>query len=121
MNLKRDLPKKCWLCGGNGNGDPLELHHCFGASNRKKSDQLGLFVYLCGNSCHRNGPEAAHSNADTMRKLHQYGQQLAMERFGWDVDDFRREFGKNYLPEEPEGGAVMAYGFTVLEDAALPY
>ena len=56
-----------------------------------------------------------------MRKLHQYGQRLAMERFGWDVDEFRREFGKNYLDDEPEDGDVMAFGFTVLEEAGLPY
>ena len=111
----------CFLCGRSGAGDPLDLHHLFGGALRAKSDRMGLTVMLCHNRCHIFGPEAAHSNADTMRKLHQYGQRLAMERFGWDVDEFRREFGKNYLDDEPEDGDVMAFGFTVLEEAGLPY
>lgn len=38
----------CWLCGRNGNGDPLECHHIFGGAMRKKSEKYGLKVYLCG-------------------------------------------------------------------------
>ena len=34
-----------------------------------------------------------------MLALHQYGQRIAMQRFEWTTDDFRREFGKNYLEE----------------------
>ena len=87
----------CWLCGANGNGDPLDRHHIFGAANRKKSEKLGLVVYLCHNSCHIFGKNAAHQNKDTMLRLHQYGQRKAMEEQGWDTDRFIREFGKNYL------------------------
>ena len=47
----------CWLCGRNGNGDPLECHHIFGGAMRKKSEKYGLKVYLCGDRCHRNGDE----------------------------------------------------------------
>lgn len=94
--------KKCFLCGRNGNGDPLECHHLFGGANRKKSDRLGLTVWLCGNECHRLGRNAAHRNKDTMLFLHAYGQMKAMEEQGWTVDDFRREFGKNYLDVEED-------------------
>ena len=41
--------KRCFLCGRNDTGDPLERHHIFGGANRKKSEKYGLVVYLCGN------------------------------------------------------------------------
>lgn len=89
----------CWLCGRNGSGDPLDTHHIFGGANRSKSDRYGLTVKLCHSRCHIFGKYAVHHNADTMRELHEYGQRLAMARYGWSVDDFRKEFGKNYLEE----------------------
>lgn len=88
---------ECWLCGRNGAADPLDKHHIFGAANRKKSERLGLTVYLCHNRCHIFGKEAVHQNKDTMLALHKYGQQKAMEEQGWDTDRFIAEFGKNYL------------------------
>lgn len=32
-----------------------------------------------------------------MQRLHEYGQRKAMKEQGWTVEDFRREFYKNYL------------------------
>lgn len=93
---------QCWLCGRNGNGDPLERHHIFAGSNRKKSEKYGLVVLLCGERCHRNGKNAAHKSKDTMQTLHEYGQRKAMEENGWSVDDFRREFGKSYIQEDEQ-------------------
>lgn len=90
----------CWLCGKTDYGlNRLERHHIFGGVNRKKSEQYGLIVYLCGETCHRNGPRAVHRNADTMKSLHEYGQRKAMRQNGWTVDDFRAVFGKNYLED----------------------
>ncbi len=89
--------KECWLCGRNGSVDPLDKHHIFGASNRKKSDKYGLVVYLCGNRCHRNGEYAVHRNKETMELLHRYGQHKAMNEQGWTVDEFRQRFGKSYI------------------------
>lgn len=89
--------RRCWLCGSDGRYDPLDRHHIFGASNRKKSEKYGLVVYLCHHKCHLFGKEAAHQNAATMQRLHEYGQKKAMRENNWTVDDFRREFGKNYL------------------------
>lgn len=100
--------RTCWLCGRNGMVDPLDKHHIFGGAFRKKSEKLGLTVYLCHSRCHENGREAAHKNKDTMLALKQYGQRKAMEENDWTVDDFRREFGKNYLPvEELEKGETQ--------------
>lgn len=90
----------CWLCGRNGNGDPLERHHIFGGAMRKKSEKYGLKVYLCGDQCHRNGPKSVHRNAETMIVLHQWGQRKAMKENNWTIDEFRKEFHKNYLEDE---------------------
>lgn len=87
----------CWRCGRNGRGDPLDRHHIFGGSRRKKSEKYGLVVDLCHYRCHELGPEAAHNNAETMQALHEYGQRKAMAEQGWSTEDFIREFGKNYL------------------------
>ena len=89
--------KRCFLCGRNDSGDPLERHHIFGGANRKKSEKYGLVVYPCGNRCHRNGRGAVHKNGDQMRRLRRYGQLKAMEEQRWTEADFRREFGKSYL------------------------
>lgn len=85
---------KCWKCGKMG---WLEEHHIFGGAFRKKSEKYGLKVGLCGDSCHRNGKEAAHQCAATALRLHQYGQRKYMEEQGATVDEFRAQFGKNYL------------------------
>lgn len=89
--------RKCWLCGAHGYREPLDRHHIFGGSNRKKSEQYGLVVDLCHNSCHIFGKGAVHKNAVIMQQLHEYGQKKAMEEQGWTVDEFRQVFGKNYL------------------------
>ena len=89
--------RSCWLCGANGYADPLDRHHIFGGSNRKKSERYGLVVDLCHHDCHIFGMYAAHNNKDTMRMLHEYGQRKAMEEQNWTTEDFIREFGRNYL------------------------
>ena len=91
--------KTCWLCGRNGAADPLDEHHIFGGPNRKLSDRFGLTVYLCHHDCHIFGEDAVHQNAETARRLHEYGQRKAMEEQGWTVDQFRMVFGKNYLDD----------------------
>jgi len=89
--------RRCFLCGRNGAADPLDHHHIFGGAYRKKSDRLGLVVLLCHNRCHIFGPEAVHNNAETMQRIHEYGQRKAMKEQGWTVEQFIREFGRNYI------------------------
>lgn len=83
----------CFLCGRHG---PVERHHIFGAALRKKSEKYGLTVYLC-HWCHNEPPEGVHHNAENMLVLHRYGQEKIMRENGWSIEDFRREFYKNYL------------------------
>ena len=90
--------RECWLCGRNGNGDPLEEHHIFGGNpNRALSEKYGLKVWLCGNRCHRIGKNSAHKSKITAQRLHEYGQRKWMEEQGKTVEDFIKVFGRNYL------------------------
>jgi len=91
------VQRKCFLCGRNGWGDPLEKHHIFGGANRSRSEQYGLYVYLCGRRCHREGDGAVHRNAKTMQFLHEYGEKKWLEEQGKTIGDFIDEFGRNYL------------------------
>lgn len=107
--------QSCWLCGRNGNMDPLDGHHIFGGSNRKNSEKYGLVVPLCHRRCHEFGPEAVHRSRKTMQALHEYGQRKAMEENGWTAEEFRAVFGRNYLPADwqPENEEE---GFFLLDD-----
>lgn len=89
--------KKCFLCGRNGSGDPLDRHHIYPGPYRKKSEKYGLVVYLCHNRCHIFGADAVHQNAKKMRLLQQFWQEKAMLEQNWSKEDFIREFGRNYL------------------------
>ena len=118
----KDLEKVCWLCGRNGSGDPLDAHHIFGGANRKLSEQYGLVVPLCHFRCHESGPKAAHRCRETMQELREWGQAQIMSREGWSIEDFRRIFGRNYLPLDWEPETVEEEGFRETEDEVrLPF
>jgi len=88
--------KQCVLCGRNGSEDPLDRHHVFGGSYRKKSEKYGAVVYLCHSRCHIFGPESVHANAKRSLYLKHLMQQAIMHEQNWTTKDFIREFGKNY-------------------------
>ena len=88
---------KCFLCRGNANYEPLDLHHVFLGANRKLSDKYGLTVYLHHNTCHIFGENSVHGNAKVMRILQAHAQRAAMAHYGWSTKDFIKIFGKNYL------------------------
>lgn len=94
--LQKDKTK-CFICKQNANGDPLDKHHCFPGALRSKSEQYGLTVYIHHNKCHIFGDHAVHRNAEVNRQLQAYAQKKAMAHYGLSVEDFRREFYKNYL------------------------
>lgn len=85
----------CYLCGRTDR--KLDRHEIFGGASRAKSKRLGLWCYLCHDTCHLNG---VHANGEKMRCLREDGQAAAMETYGWAVEDFIREFGKNYDTED---------------------
>ena len=71
-------------------------HHIFGGSNRKKSEELGLYVYLTP-SMHNMSDYGVHFNKAFDTELKQIAQRTAMETYGWSIDDFIKEFGKSYI------------------------
>lgn len=81
----------CEICG---KWLPLERHHVFGASNRKRSEYYGYVVNLC-HWCHNEPPGGVHHNASNMRALHQKYQRIFEETH--TRTQFMQEFGKNYL------------------------
>jgi hypothetical protein len=91
---------KCFICKQNPCGDPLDKHHVFGSACRSKSEKYGLTVYIHHNKCHIFGENAVHVNAETNHALQAFAQKKAMKHYGWSVDDFRKEFYKNYLEED---------------------
>ena len=91
LSILQDDESMCYICG-NRSGK-LDRHEVYGASNRKKSKALGLWVVLCHEPCHR----LAHGDRYYMDLLHQRGQIAAMETYRWTKDDFRKEIGRNYL------------------------
>lgn len=88
---------RCFLCGRNVAEDPLDGHHVFGGSYRRKSEKYGLVVYLCHNRCHIFGPSSVHRSGAQMRRLRRYGQLKCMREQGWSEERFIQEFGKSYL------------------------
>lgn len=90
--------KECFLCGEKKEYgyNRLELHHCFGGvANRKLSDKYGLVVWLCGETCHRNGPNAVHKNRESDLIIKRAAQR-AFEK-DHTREEFIRVFGKSYI------------------------
>lgn len=90
--------ERCYICGGYANGDPLDEHHVYnGNPNRKLSEKYGLKVYIHHFRCHVFGKKSVHMNAEVDNALKAKVQQIAMDYYGWTVDDFRKIFGKSYI------------------------
>lgn len=73
----------------------LHQHHViFGTANREKSDELGLWVWLCPEH-HTNGPHAVHRDRAAAEELMRIGQAAFEEHHS--RAEWMREFGRNYL------------------------
>ena len=84
---------KCALCGRIA----TDTHHIFyGAGLRTVSEQYGLTIRLC-RACHTDAGDSVHKNRITDLALKRYAQRKAMELYGWNTDEFRSKFRKNYL------------------------
>ncbi len=92
--------KECYICRnefGVSNTRYLEKHHIFGASNRNKSEQYGLWVWLDHDHHNENvrGDAGIHFNQERALKLKQEAQQAFMSAYPYL--DFIELFGRNYL------------------------
>jgi len=68
----------------------------FGAKCRQKSIDFGLVVFLTP-EMHNMSKNGVHQNREFDLYLKQIGQRAAMDYYGWDIDRFIQEFGRNYL------------------------
>lgn len=74
----------------------VHRHEVFFGSNRQKSIDYGLVVFLKP-EMHNMSSMGVHFNREFDVHLKRIGQKAAMDHYGWSVDDFRAVFGKNYL------------------------
>lgn len=93
MNSILQQEKECLVCGTTS---MLERHHVFGGAYRKKSERDGLTVYLC-HYHHNEPPEGVHHNRQNMDKLRQWAEKLWLIHYDKTIDDFIKEYGRNYL------------------------
>ena len=89
---------RCYLCrrpnqyGLNG----LEEHHAIEGNGRRPiSEQYGLKVYVCGITCHREGPNSIHKNEEVALKVKQDAQRKFEETH--TREEWIEAFTKNYL------------------------
>ena len=86
--------KVCYITGEEYN---LQEHHVFnGIVNRKLSEKYGLKIWLRAD-WHNMEKYSVHMDARLDRKIKAEVQQIAMDHYGWSVEDFIRIFGKNYI------------------------
>lgn len=74
----------------------LHRHEVFFGSNRQKSIDYGLVVFLSP-AMHNASNNGVHYNRAFDLELKRLGQKAAMDYYGWSIEDFIRIFGKNYL------------------------
>lgn len=100
QQITRGRPCTCFLCGLPFDGAKYDRHEPWGAANRQKSKELGLWVNLHHDGCHE-GPGSVHGgNGAAARQLRADAQTAAMLRYGWDREKWIKEFGKSELSEE---------------------
>ena len=71
-------------------------HEVFFGPNRQKSIKDGLVVFLSP-EMHNMSNHGVHFNREFDLYLKRIGQQAWMEHYKKTVEDFIREYGKNYL------------------------
>lgn len=83
----------CFFCGRT---DRLEKHHAIhGTANRKKAEELGLWVWLCP-ECHR-GTDGVHGkNGHSKDMAVKMAAEYAFLKHH-SMDEWMKEIGKNYL------------------------
>lgn len=97
ISIIQENPNRCYLCGGSSAFEHLDKHHIYGSFNRDKSEQYGLFVYLCHTSCHIFGRDSVHQSRTVRDYLERVAQEKAMETYNWSVEDFIEIFGRSSL------------------------
>ena len=97
MQVNRAGRCSCYLCGRATGYNKLDRHEPWGAANRRKSKELGLWVLLCHEGCHE-GPDSVHADGEKNRELRKDAQRAAMLRYGWSREEWmeRQSIFLNY-------------------------
>lgn len=74
----------------------LEVHHVYGGTMRSLSEKYGLCVYLTHEE-HNEAPDGVHYNMANADALRAKVQKIAMEHYGWTVEDWLKIFGRSWL------------------------
>ena len=85
--------KVCYITGDEYN---LHEHHVYNGANRKISEKYGLKIYLRAD-WHNMEKYSIHMDSELDRRIKAEVQQIAMDHYGWSVEEFRRLIGKSYL------------------------
>ena len=85
--------KVCFKCGAEYG---LERHHIMsGMANRKLSERFGIWVWLCGDKCHRGLEEGAQYNKEYNLELKRIAQEAFEKKYGHEK--WMETFRKNYI------------------------
>lgn len=86
-----DNDKKCYICHTKFN---IHKHHIYFGANRKNSENIGAWVYLCGHH-HNQSNDGVHFNP----KLDQQLKELAQRKYeeNHTRDEFMSIIKRNYL------------------------
>lgn len=86
--------KECYVTGSTYN---LHEHHIFcGTGLRRLSEKYGLKIWLRADF-HNMSDYGIHFDKNFDLDIKQMAQQVAMEHYGWTIEDFIKIFGRNFL------------------------
>lgn len=91
--------KECYLCRifyEQSYVKDLEVHHCIhGTANRRLSDELGLWTWMCAGH-HRTAEDAVHRDSRIDLGVKKLAQAAYEKKLG-TREEFIHTFGKSFL------------------------
>ena len=85
--------KECYVCHTTIG---LHIHHICEGRNRNNSEKYGLWIYLCGRH-HNLSNEGIHFNKELDLSIKKQAEQIWLDYYNKDIDDFISVFYINYL------------------------
>lgn len=84
--------RECYICKTQRD---LQRHHIFGGPNRRRSEDDGLWIFLCVE--HHIGDHGVHRDFDLALKVKQLGERAWIEHNEKTKEEFIRDYGKNFI------------------------
>ena len=86
--------KECFKCHTTYN---IHRHHIYyGSANRKKSEEDGCWIYLCGRH-HNLSNDGIHFNKEFDLKIKKLTQGIWLKTYNKTTEEFIKRFGRSYL------------------------